>query len=263
MTRYVTVPASWVSGAVDDVAGPERVSYDADAAGSLLPVAVAMAGVFVAMLVLHPLAFGQASGTTTTVVTVVGLVVCLAMVAAARTHRVPQERAHAVLLVLAVVTTAAATAHVMEVGDPQESVAFVLLVVALGAVMLQRSWFVASVIVVWLGWTTDVASLGGTPRVWSPWMFYLGLATVLAAFTHLLRRRSLDTAALALTSAVRAATEDSMTGLANRRGLAMLGSELVALGRRQSDAVHCSFLDVDGLKAVNDRYGHDLSLIHI
>jgi len=32
---------------------------------------------------------------------------------------------------------------------------------------------------------------------------------------------------------------------------------VLAVGRRAGDAVFCSFIDVDGLKAVNDRYGHD------
>jgi diguanylate cyclase (GGDEF)-like protein len=253
----VTVPASWVLGAVDDVSGPEQVTYDADAAASLLPAAVGLTGVFVAMLVLHPLAFGQASGAVTTVVSVLGLAGCLAVAVVVRDGRVPAQRAHLVLFGLVVVATGAATAHVLESGSSQESVAFLLLVVALGAVMLQRTWFLAAVIVVWLGWITDVASLGGSPRVWTPWMFYLAVATVLGGVVHLLRRRSLDIAAVALERAMRAATEDPMTGLANRRGLAMLGSELVAVGRRQSDAVHCAFLDVDGLKSVNDRYGHD------
>jgi len=253
----VTVPASWVRGAVDDVSGPDEVSYDVDAAASVLPVSVALAGVFVAMLVLHPVAFGQASGVVTTVVTVAGLLACAVVAVVARRVGIPQERAHAVLLGLTVVCTAAATAHVDESGSAQESVAFLLLVVAIGAVMLQRSWFVVAVAVVWMGWTADVASLGGTPREWSQWMYYLAIATLLGAVVHLLRRRSLDIAAVALERAVRAATEDSRTGLSNRRGLALLGTELVALGRRQSDAVHCSFLDVDGLKAVNDRYGHD------
>ena len=39
--------------------------------------------------------------------------------------------------------------------------------------------------------------------------------------------------------------------------LALLGRELVAVARRHNDAVHCSFVDVDGLKGVNDRYGHE------
>jgi hypothetical protein len=168
MYRSVTVPTSWVRGAVDDVAGPEQVTYDADAASSLLPASVALAGVFVAMLVLHPLAFGQASGAVTTVVTVFGLACCLVVAAAARAGRIPADRAHPALLVLAVVCSTAAAAHVLETSEPQESVAFVLLVVAVGAVMLQRTWFVAAVIVVWIGWTIDVASLGGTPRVWTP-----------------------------------------------------------------------------------------------
>jgi diguanylate cyclase (GGDEF)-like protein len=99
--------------------------------------------------------------------------------------------------------------------------------------------------------------IGGPTEVWGFWAFYLGVATVLAVVVHLLRRRNLMIASRAVDRALRAATEDSATGLANRRGLGMLGREVVALSRRHNDAVHCSFVDVDGLKAVNDRFGHD------
>jgi diguanylate cyclase len=73
----------------------------------------------------------------------------------------------------------------------------------------------------------------------------------------LLRRRSIDVANTALRQAMRAATEDTATKLANRRGLEMRSRELVALARRRGEIVHCTFLDVDGLKAINDERGHD------
>jgi diguanylate cyclase (GGDEF)-like protein len=49
---------------------------------------------------------------------------------------------------------------------------------------------------------------------------------------------------------------DHLTGLANRRGLAMVGGQIVEHARRQGDAVHCIFIDIDHLKSVNDAMGH-------
>jgi diguanylate cyclase (GGDEF)-like protein len=44
--------------------------------------------------------------------------------------------------------------------------------------------------------------------------------------------------------------------VANRRGLAMVGAQMVEQARRQGDAVHCIFVDIDALKQVNDALGH-------
>ena len=49
---------------------------------------------------------------------------------------------------------------------------------------------------------------------------------------------------------------DHLTGVANRRGLAMVGAQMVEQARRQGDAVHCIFVDIDALKRVNDALGH-------
>ena len=39
-------------------------------------------------------------------------------------------------------------------------------------------------------------------------------------------------------------------------GLAMVGAQMVEQARRQGDAVHCIFIDIDRLKTVNDALGH-------
>jgi diguanylate cyclase (GGDEF)-like protein len=252
----VTVPAAWLE-CDDAIASPDQVSYDADAASSVLPVACGLLAVYVAMLVLHPLVMGQPSGTVTTAVTVVAAVMSAGIALRAWRAGIPGGWGHPLLGIFTALTTAAGTAHIVESGDAQESVAFVLLAVAVGAVMLRAAWFLVGVAIVWLGWITSVLVMDQTARTWVPWGFYLAVASVLGVVVHLLRRRSLDIAGEALEMAVRAATEDAATGLSNRRGLALLANELVAIGRRSSDAVHCSFLDVDGLKKVNDRYGHE------
>ena len=60
--------SSTVGGAVG-VDGVTRVTYATDAVASTLPVATALAVVFVGLEVAHPLVFGESAGTATTVLT--------------------------------------------------------------------------------------------------------------------------------------------------------------------------------------------------
>gem|GEM_PF-6273638 len=52
------------------------------------------------------------------------------------------------------------------------------------------------------------------------------------------------------------AVTDDLTGLLNRRGLAALASKVCAIARRERRGLLAAYIDVDGLKAVNDTYGH-------
>ncbi len=56
---------------------------------------------------------------------------------------------------------------------------------------------------------------------------------------------------------VHRATHDRLTGLANRWLLEDKVAEAVARARRRGDPGALVFLDLDGFKAINDRYGHD------
>jgi len=50
--------------------------------------------------------------------------------------------------------------------------------------------------------------------------------------------------------------EDELTGLYNRRGLDLLGGNAVARAARAGSALCVLFMDLDGLKAINDGLGH-------
>jgi diguanylate cyclase (GGDEF)-like protein/PAS domain S-box-containing protein len=63
-----------------------------------------------------------------------------------------------------------------------------------------------------------------------------------------LRRREEQLRMLSLT--------DDLTGLYNRRGLFALGEHMMRTARRHKTGLGVLFLDLDGLKAINDRYGH-------
>ena len=48
---------------------------------------------------------------------------------------------------------------------------------------------------------------------------------------------------------------DQLTGAVNRRGLDMVAAPMVENARRQGEAAHCLFVDVDGFRDVNERHG--------
>ena len=61
------------------------------------------------------------------------------------------------------------------------------------------------------------------------------------------------------------ALSDELTGVYNRRGFLALAERQLKLGRRSGRAILVFFADVDGLKQINDNFGHkegDLALVH-
>jgi diguanylate cyclase (GGDEF)-like protein len=71
------------------------------------------------------------------------------------------------------------------------------------------------------------------------------------------RRVALLTARLlaAHESARANAVRDQLTGAVNRRGLDMVAAPMVENARRQGEAAHCLFVDVDGFREINERHG--------
>lgn len=51
---------------------------------------------------------------------------------------------------------------------------------------------------------------------------------------------------------------DELTGLHNRRSFYLLGDQTLRLARREGRPAHAVYIDIDGLKAVNDQLGHEM-----
>lgn len=49
---------------------------------------------------------------------------------------------------------------------------------------------------------------------------------------------------------------DELTGLHNRRGFMAIAGQQLKLARRSHAPLHIGFIDLDGMKAINDRFGH-------
>jgi diguanylate cyclase (GGDEF)-like protein len=139
--------------------------------------------------------------------------------------------------------------------EPVETVSLAVLAAGAGAALLSPRWLVGTLYVVWGGWTS-AALLAGPSRDWVPFGVGLVLATGLAAVVAAVRRAGCRDLEQVRASVEAAAVRDQLTGLANRRGLAMIGAQIVEHARRQGDAAHCIFVDVAGLRAVNETAGH-------
>jgi diguanylate cyclase (GGDEF)-like protein len=99
-------------------------------------------------------------------------------------------------------------------------------------------------------------------RDWVPgdlarWIAAAVAALLIGAVLLRLRLIGIDELGAATNRQRELATRDSLTGVLNRRGVEERAPSLIALARRQKDVVFAKFVDVDGLKAANDRFGHD------
>lgn len=66
-------------------------------------------------------------------------------------------------------------------------------------------------------------------------------------------------------AAIQLATSDSLTHLSNRRGFLLVARQILSLSRRTGSPACLIFVDLDGMKQINDRLGHDAgdqALIH-
>jgi diguanylate cyclase (GGDEF)-like protein len=164
---------------------------------------------------------------------------------------------HPLTVVLVLLVTAASVGHLVQTGERGDSAAAMLALVALGAALLDRRWLLPALALVWVGWALGVSRVGGDAASWRDWMAALVAATAMGVAINVGRRSAMDHAAEALSIAERAVTEDQLTGLLNPRGLALLGREIVGVAQRGGEAAHSTFLDIDGLTAVNDALGRE------
>jgi diguanylate cyclase (GGDEF)-like protein len=125
-------------------------------------------------------------------------------------------------------------------------------------------WAWAGLGVSGLGWAAGATSAALADDPWgaADWLSWAAQGVVLtaaAAVAWVLRRRAVSAAEEvqhARGHARNAMVQDALTGLVNRKGLAMLAEPILESARRRGDAVYCVFVDVDGLGRVNAERGH-------
>ena len=140
--------------------------------------------------------------------------------------------------------------------DVTASLVLVVVVGLIGTTVLATRWLVALLYTLWVSWLATLAAAQLATQC-APWVLAMIMVTGVAVATVLGRRHTVDALSQAEDSADQASVRDPLTGLVNRRGLAMLGGQIVESARRQGDAVHCVFVDIDQLRHVNEVEGRD------
>ncbi|MDQ3431289.1 MAG: GGDEF domain-containing protein [Actinomycetota bacterium] len=147
---------------------------------------------------------------------------------------------------VALLVTVIAVAHLVIAEQPWQLGSVMLAAVGAGAALLSRRWYAGTLCGVWVLWAAGVLAglMTGAPTGLG-WHSVLGLvaATVFAVLLAESRRRWADRLDEARRAA-RSSAVDDLTGLANRRGLSMVGSRILESARRRGDAVHCVMVDV-------------------
>ena len=131
-----------------------------------------------------------------------------------------------------------------------------ILMTAFGPLLASWRPFAAAAVVMLAGVSGVLVYVGG--KGVASWIIGMSAALAVSAVLLRIRMRSIHEVESAELAIVETATRDHLTGVLNRNGLRDRVPALWADARRRGEPVTVYFLDVRGLKHVNDTHGHDL-----
>ncbi len=232
-----------------------REARYATAVGSELPAVTGLlSALFVVVAAMHPFLLTGTPRVVMTIMAVATSLVFLGLCAWVCRHQLSGSVALVTISLVCLLVAANAITQMSLAHQPFESSSVLLIIAGTGVAVLSLRWFAGTVTVIAASWAVEFRTFPIADR--QHWYGAVALALLLAAASNQVRRTGIDRLAAALEAAERSAVEDGLTGLLNRRGLVLVGEQIVATARRAGNAVHCLFIDIDGLKEVNDREGH-------
>ena len=243
---------------IGSASGPPADDAHLDAAvrWTLPWVAAALAGVTAAAaaVVLTDAGFAAQPVVAGVLLAATGLELVLTIVATVLRSRLPMPEAWAAGAVI--IAASAGVLAVVSSDDVEWSALVAVAVAASGVAVVSTRWVIAVLYAVWVGWLAGLAAaeLSAQPVLWLAAVGAMTALTVLASYT---RGRLLEALMASEETVDQVAVRDPLTGLVNRRGLSMLGMQIVESARRQGDAVHCVFIDIDQLRHVNEVVSHE------
>lgn len=132
--------------------------------------------------------------------------------------------------------------------------AILLLLASYGALTLMWRPFLVSAAI--MAVVTTYTLVTNDPENGPGWALTVYTALAISAAILYGRRRSAIDLALAQRTIEEMATRDALTGLLNRHGLSEASPLLVSMVERAGTPMFAIFVDVTGLKQVNDQHGH-------
>jgi len=225
--------------------------------GRVLPgVAAVVAALYVLSAVISPMDRPGPQGVAISVLAAFCALVAGSVAWITREESARRRRSQQAILGMTLAIVGASCLQMMITVDPRQTTSVVISIFGLGASLLSRRYLIAGTLMSWAMWVG--AALALPSGTWSSyWFFVMAASTAIAVGAFIARLNSFEALDVALTTAERLSGEDPLTGLANRRGALIAGERLVAEARRSNEGVTCLFIDVDGLKSVNDEVDHE------
>ncbi|MBK9739409.1 MAG: GGDEF domain-containing protein [Actinobacteria bacterium] len=158
------------------------------------------------------------------------------------------------LFALALVVNVAALSYQHAVDPVGNSIGVLLMTTVLfGGLLAMWRPFLASAVIIVL---VSMALFSRDPNGAMPWMIAVLAGIGASAALLVARRRSATELVIAQRAIEGMATHDQATALLNRHGLLTATGHLVSTALRNGQPIFAVFVDVVGLKAVNDQHGH-------
>ena len=183
-----------------------------------------------------------------------GALTSVSVIAFVRRQDLPSPDIVAVGVILAV--AAVGVAGLVSSDAVEWSLPVLVALAAAGSALLTMRWLVASVYTVWVAWLAGLAA-ADLDRWPAGWLIAALTITAMGAVSSVSRRNLTSELSDISSTAEQAAVRDALTGLVNRRGLSLLGQQIVEAARRTGDAVHCVYIDIDQLRHVNEVLGRE------
>ncbi len=238
-------------------AGPAQAAFSASTRDALRPAAYGMSAAY--LLITMPPVLTVYSGTTRVAMSalmVAASLVCAAVGWISRPDRRPSWYSmNGFVALLACVPTVTSLASLAVRDDPFQTVNLVLVLVVSAALIQVRATALLVGTGVLAGWALT-GVLFAPAAVTVDTVGAMTMATLFAVIVHLARRRTVSRLEAARWEIAQMAVTDDLTGLSNRRALYGQGAALLQSARRAGQDVAVVYVDIDGLKALNDSCGH-------
>ena len=145
--------------------------------------------------------------------------------------------------------------YIIGTGITYPATGLLLVIVGVGALLTNRFWATAVILTVNVAWVLCAAAYG-LPVPPAVFAAQLAKANALAIVLAVARSRTVRRMEQARRQIRNIAVTDELTGLVNHRGLLQSAPLLRQGDRSRRSDLAVVYIDVDGLKAVNDRAGH-------
>ncbi len=231
-----------------------RVSLRSATRDALRPVAILLA-VMYALYVVARLTSGARGAVLVGVVDAVAAAWFAGLAVVLRRVSVPDRWVHPLAASYGVVGLVPVLVAMAATDDVHSSIGLLMVMVGSALFVLSPLWLGVVLVVTLAGWIGGWVVTGGAAAWDESWDPVL-CGVFLAVAVHVVRRVTQRRLEQAREELRQAAVADELTGLPNRRGFTLVAEQMCREADRDDTRLLLLFIDLDGMKEINDRLGH-------